>query len=295
MLPSFFLAGAPKAGTSTLDHHLRSHPDVFMSRVKEPHHFSWEDDGWPRWAVKDRTAYEALFAGARPDQPRGESSTWTLYSRGAPARIEAAVPDARFVVLLRDPTDRAYSNWAYNVASDFETIRTFEGALTAEPRRVAEGGPWHHHYVAAGRYAEQVERYLERFGRERVLVLLFEELQADPAAVASEAYGFLGVDPAFRPDVEVVRNRTTVPRFGWVRAFTSGSGSVKRALKWALPAPLAAGLGRRLKEANGKPPPPLAPEVRRRLDEAFRDDVERLAGLLGRDLSSVWLKSTVAA
>ena len=132
MLPTFFLAGAAKAGTTSLHHYLGEHPDIFMSEVKEPHYFSCEDDGWPRWAVRDRSTYEALFDAAMPGQARGESSTWTLYSEGAPKRIAQAIPDARIIALLRNPPDRAFSNWAFNFGLGYDSIDTFEAALDAE-------------------------------------------------------------------------------------------------------------------------------------------------------------------
>ena len=289
MLPTFFLAGVPKAGTSSFHHYLDQHPQVFMSKKKEPHHFSWEDDGWPRWAVKNRAAYEALFEEALPDQQRGESSTWTLYSEGAPGRIAEAVPDARIVVLLRDPTERAYSNWMFNLSSGFESLDTFEVALVAEPGRIAQGSPWHHHYVRAGLYAPQVRRYLEQFGADRVLVHLFEDLKDDALAVTQRTFSFLGVDPAFRPNTETVSNRTTVPRSRWVHAFMSGSGPVKRSLKRVVPADLSARLGRLVKVRNRGALPTISPDTRRRLNDLFRDDVADLSDLLGRDLSSRWL------
>jgi hypothetical protein len=168
MLPTFFLAGVPKAGTTSLHSYLGEHPDVFMSEVKEPHHFSWEDDGWPRWAVCEREAYEALFASAMPGQQRGESSTWTLYSEGASCRIAKAVPCARIIAVLRDPTDRAFSNWAFNFGRGYDPIDTFEAALAAEPERIARGNAWHHHYVRAGFYHDQLVRYLNHFSRDQI-------------------------------------------------------------------------------------------------------------------------------
>ena len=290
MLPTFFLAGVPKAGTSSFHFYLNQHPQVFMSKPKEPHHFSWEDDGWPRWAVKQRAAYEALFNDARPDQERGDSSTWTLYSKGAPGRIAEAIPDARFIVLLRDPKKRAYSNWMFNVSCGFESLKTFEDALAAEPERITQGSPWHHHYVRAGLYAPQVRRYLEQFGPDRVLVHLFEDLKDDTVAVVQKTFGFLGVDPTFRPDVGEVRNRTTMPRSRWINTFMTRRGPLKRSLKRVIPFGLAARLGQRVRIRNQGALPAPSSDTSRRLNDLFREDVSELSDLLGRDLSSRWLK-----
>lgn len=290
MLPTFFLAGAAKAGTTSLHHYLGEHPGIFMSGVKEPHFFSWEDDGWPRWAVRDRDAYEALFADARPGQERGEASTWTLYSEGAPNRIAQDIPDARFIVLLRNPPDRAFSNWAFNFGRGYDAIDTFEEALAAEPDRIAEGSPWHHHYVRAGLYHDQVKRYVDRFGPKRVLVLLFEDLRADVEAVVERAYDFLGVEPSFRPAVETVHNKTYVPRSRWLHTFMWRANPVKSVFKTMIPSGVRARIGRQLRVRNRTAPSKMEGPTRQRLNDVFRDDVARLSELIGRDLSSVWLK-----
>lgn len=288
MLPTFFLAGVPKAGTTSL-YDYNQHPDVFMSRKKEPHHFSFQDDGWPKWAVRDRQAYEELFAEARHDQARGEASTWTLYSEGAPKRIAEAVPDAKFVVVLRHPTDRAYSNWTFNLGSGYETIDTFEAALEAEPGRVARGGgPWHYHYVRAGFYADQLGRYFDVFGRDRVLVIFFDNLKTDTYDVVRRVYGFIGVDPSFRPDIGV-SNRSYLPRSRRLHNLSWSANPLKSALKKILPSGVSAELGRRLKQVNKIDPPKIAPQTQRALDETFQPHIERLSTLLGEDLTTRWL------
>ena len=290
MLPTFFLAGAAKAGTTSLHHYLGEHPAIFMSEVKEPHHFSYEDDGWPSWAVREREAYEALFAAAHPEQQRGESSTWTLYSEGAPRRIAAAIPDARIIILLRAPAKRAFSNWTFNYGLGYDEIDTFEAALAAEPPRIAGGSPWHHHYVKAGMYHDQVKRYLDQFGRDRVLVLLFEDLRADSRAVVRQAFEFLGVDPSFRPNVEAVSNATYVPRSRRLHNFLWRPNSLRNTLKEVLPFGLSARLGKQLRTRNRTAPPKLSQTTRQHLNDLFRDDVAQLSELIERDLSALWLK-----
>ena len=263
-----------------------------MSEVKEPHHFSWEDDGWPRWAVREREAYEALFDGAEPEQQRGESSTWTLYSERAPSRIAQTLPDARFVILLRNPPDRAFSNWAFNFGRGYDSINTFEAALAAESSRVAKKGPWHHHYVRAGLYHDQLVRYINHFSRDQMLVLLFEDLRADAVSVVECVYDFLGVDSSFRPNVVVAHNSTYVPRSRQLHNFLWRSNPVKLALKRALPFGLSTFFGKRLRQRNRKAPPSLSPETRSCLNEIYRIDVAKLSELIGRDLSTVWLKES---
>lgn len=291
MMPTFFVAGVPKAGTSSLYNYLRQHPQIFMSTKKEPHFFSWEDEGWPRWAVTERRAYEDLFAPARPDQERGEASSWTLYSEGAAHRIAHAIADPRFIILLRNPTDRAYSNWAFNYGKGFDTIDSFEAALAAEPERIAGGAPWHHHYVRAGLYYPQLKRYFDCFDRRQLLVLVFEDLKADADRVVRRAYEFLGVEPSFEADTRSAHNATYVPRSRRLHDFSWRSSPVKTALKKCLPRRLSAHVGRRLKAYNKRPPRTINPDTRRRLNRRFREDVSKLSELVGRDFHAAWFNS----
>ena len=274
-----------------MHNYLSQHPDIFLSDVKEPHHFSYEDDGWPNWAVKDRDAYEGLFAAARPGQERGEASTWTLYSQGAPRRISKVIPDARFIALLRNPTARAYSNWLFNLTGGFDPLDTFEAALEAERRRIENGSAWHLHYVAAGMYHDQVKRYIDTFGRDKVLILAFEDLRANALSLVQKTYDFLGVDPTFEADVLGVQNKTFVPRHPWLRSFSRSTGPVKKALKSLLPANASAYLGRRVKDYNRISPPKIDESTRLRLDDVFRDDAQKLSELTGKDFYGLWFSN----
>src|SRR5690348_8390944 len=122
-LPDFLIAGVPKAGTTALHAALTRHPDLFLPRVKEPKFFL--TDGPPPTSggpgdvqtyqehVWRRDRYEALFAPAPPHARTGEATPFYLYDRGAHDRIAKLLPDVRIVVLLRDPVDRAHSNWTH--------------------------------------------------------------------------------------------------------------------------------------------------------------------------------------
>ena len=123
-LPEFFIAGAPKSGTTALHAALATHPQLYLSPVKEPKFFLCAGAPPPRQAgpgdahsarewVWRRAEYEALFNAAAPDMLRGESTPFYLYDLDAQRRIAAVVPDARFIVVVRDPVDRAYSNWMH--------------------------------------------------------------------------------------------------------------------------------------------------------------------------------------
>ncbi len=202
-LPDFFIAGVPKAGTTALYAALVRHPQLFLPAVKEPKFFL-TDGPPPRQGgpgdiqtygehVWRRAEYEALFDPAPPGTRRGEATPFYLYGDGAPERIARLVPDAKLVVLLRDPVDRAHSNWAHLWAAGLEPESDFVAACLAEPRRKAAGWADFWHYIGQGLYGRQLTHLYTLFPREQVLVLRYRDLRDRPAATLDEVCLFLGV------------------------------------------------------------------------------------------------------
>jgi hypothetical protein len=190
-LPDFVIIGAQRAGTTSLYEFLVAHPDVRPAAKKEVHFF----DRPPRRLLHYRAAF--------PIGPRRDSRSWRtgeatpslLYQQSAPTRVAAALPDGRFVVLLRDPVDRAYSHWALEHSRGNELL-DFEGAVAAEPARLAsepetnpKGGLAVLHrrasYVRRGEYADQLLRWFDAVGRDRILVVQSERLYREPAATTA--------------------------------------------------------------------------------------------------------------
>jgi hypothetical protein len=204
-LPDFLVVGAPKAGTTALHAALAAHPELFMSRVKEPRFFLCDDGvppprrGGPGDAqtyqeyVWRRRDYEALFAGRGHGMLAGESSPFYLWDRAAHRRIRAAIPDARLIAVLRDPVERAYSNWAHMWSAGLEPCGDFTEACDREPRRIAAGWAPFWRYLELGRYGEQFRDLLHVFPREQVLILRYRELRDAPAAALTRVCEFLGV------------------------------------------------------------------------------------------------------
>lgn len=290
MLPNFFLAGAPKCGTSSMARWLGEHPQVYFCPGKEPHYFTYEGEKRPHWAVKTLDEYEALFAGAGPQHLAvGEGSTWYLHSATAPQRIAERVPHARIIVSLRNPADRAYSSWLFRVQSGWESIASFEEALDAEERRAAEGAEWDFLYAGAGFYAAQLRRWLRFFPRERIFVGIFDDMVADPRAYMRAIHEFLGVDPSFVPAVEERHNVTRAPGNAALHRMLVRPSRAKEALKAVLPEGVRSRLAS-IREWNMRSPPPMKPDTRARLVERFRDDIRDLESIAQRDLSA-WLAS----
>ena len=222
-LPDFLVLGAQKAGTTALYAYLRWHPGITGPSWKEVSFFDrhwWRGEGW----------YRGQFPLRSGGQIVGEASPSYLFHPLAPERARTLVPDARLIALVRNPVDRAYSQYQHAVALGREPL-SFEDALAAEDERtrgevdrlVADPRAfsrawWDHTYVARGRYAEQLERWLRVFPREQLLVVATEELGAAPGETYAASLGFLGAAPYTLAQYPRVFDRDYAPMAPGTRA-----------------------------------------------------------------------------
>jgi hypothetical protein len=278
-LPTFFIIGTGKAGTTSLHYYLDHHPQIQMSVEKEPHFFAGPENGFPyaMGRVSRLEEYEKLFD--RAVAVRGESSPgYTSYPRrqGVPERIKELVPDAKFIYLVRDPIARTVSHHQHRVAVDGER-RPLAEALSdlSDPYSPC---------ICPSLYASQLDRYLGCFPQERILVIDQAELLADRTSTLREIFSFLSVDSEFRSDrfeEELYKSeerrvypagyagfiqRTVVPRLQWIPA------RVRRSLRDSV-------------ERTFMPRVPevvLGDELRTRLQEHYVGDVQRLRELTGK-------------
>ena len=203
VMPDFLVMGVPKAGTTALHAALVHHPELYLSAIKEPKFFLSEgrppNRGGPGDAqtyqehVWRRADYEALFAPAPPGTLVGEATPFYLYDLDAQARIRRDVPDAKLIVVLRNPIDRAHSNWYHLWAAGLESERGFVAACKAEPARRAEGWADFWHYLGQGRYGEQMAHLYSLFPKEQVLLMRYRDLRDTPAEALDRVCAFLGV------------------------------------------------------------------------------------------------------
>lgn len=297
-LPNFLVIGAAKSGTTSLYRYLGQHPQIFTSAVKEPRFFALEGHpldfrgpGDEQFRLGTRTtleAYRELFEEVDGELAVGEASVLYLHHPGAPEAIARHIPDVKLIAVLRNPVDRAYSGFLFNVRDGYEPLTDFEEALRAEPRRIADGWFYSWHYRDQGFYHRNLLRYFERFDSSQVRVYLHEQLERDPHGMLADIFRFLGVDDGFRPDVRTRHNASGRPRSpGLQRVFTRAH-PVKEAAKSVIPEDWGHRLIARLQTGNlARPPLPSA--TRAGLLEGYRDDIRLLAGLIGRDLSH-WLR-----
>jgi Sulfotransferase domain len=299
-VPDFFIVGHPKSGTSALHRMLREHPQLYMPR-KEPSFFVPELISPAKYpnGIDD---YKALFADAEPGQLVGESTTWYLSSHTAAARIAEAQPQARIVAILREPAGFLRSLHLQFLRSDVETEPDLRSALALERQR-SEGHrlprnstrPQLLGYSEHVRYVEQLRRYRELFGAERMLVLIYEDFRADNEATVRQVLRFLEID-----DTLPVRTIEANPSVGFraprlnehVRSLYLGNGPAAGALKAAVKALSTqrvrhAALGA-LRRRQAESPPALDAELMAELRERFRGEVQALGEYLDRDLIGFW-------
>lgn len=303
--PDFLIVGAPKAGTTALHAALAQHPEVFMTTPKEPKYWLCDDAPPPHWRgpgdrhsqqewIWRRSDYERLFEPAEPEQVRGESTPFYLWHAGAHRRIGEALPHVRLVAVVRDPVDRAYSNWMHLWCDGLEPVGDFTAALALEEERVRAGYAPFWRYRDLGRYGAQLTHLLRHVDRERLLVLRYRELVDDPAGTLDRVCGFLGITEG---------KLTEIPRDNARRYVAPGwrprvLGPVVRAGAWAGQfAPpqvwrrVSPGLTRHLSGPGPVHRPHLTPEQRAALIPLFADDIALLGEVTGDDYGD-WLSPT---
>jgi hypothetical protein len=305
--PDLFIVGAPKSGTTSLYEYLKGHPEVFMSVVKEPCYFSrdlaLDDSGNFLVYGRDETLYYDLFADAGDAKRAGEGSTRYLYSQEAPALIHEAQPKAFVIAMLRNPVDMIHSLHAHKLAAGTEDEPDFEKALAQEADRFAgrripkHSNPKLATYRDRARFSEQLPRWFDTFGRERVHVGILEDMVADPAAEFRKVLDFLEVDPDWQPESFAAYNTAHGARSMLIRRALNG-----RIPQWIVWKGLVRVIGDTRTRAlvrdfrhswfHRKPIQKgrLRPELRRRLEDEFMPDVTRLSEMLGRDLGLLWFK-----
>jgi hypothetical protein len=302
--PDFLVVGAPKAGTTALHAALAQHPEVFVTSPKEPKF--WLCDGAPPpawrgpgdahsqqewiWRPDD---YAELFRSAADGTVRGESTPFYLWSRGAHRRIAESLPDVKLIAVVRDPIDRAYSNWMHLWSDGLEPVADFEEAFARQDARVRDGWAPFWRYRELGLYGEQLDHVRSYVDPQRILVLRYRDIVDDPPAAVDRTCRFLGITPGTIGTIPRDNARSFVQP-GWrsrvlgptVRAGAWAGQFVRPEVWRRAHAPLMA----QLAGPGASHRPHLSAEQRERLLPAFADDVTLLSELTGEDFSD-WLSS----
>ncbi|HEY8179902.1 MAG TPA: sulfotransferase [Candidatus Limnocylindria bacterium] len=292
--PDFFIVGAPKTGTTSLHHYLRQHPQVFMPAVKELNFFGSDRQlrNTPRLTLQE---YLSVFAPAPAGVRIGEASVSYLRSNLAAREIAEFAPGAQAIAMLRDPVEVMHALHTELVFMGSEDLTDFGEALAAEADRregrripAAANNPRAVLYREAVAFSEQLQRYFDVLGRDRVHVIIFDDFKADTAASVRDTFRFLDVADAFQPTLEVV-NPAKVPRLRVVqRLLSSPPGWLRRGVRGVIPRPTRKRIYRRVSRLNAraKARGPMAPELRAELVGELLPEIARLEAMLGRDLSA---------
>jgi Sulfotransferase family len=312
-IPNFFVVGAGKAGTTSIYDYLDQHDQIFMSPLKETNYFSLEmrpenlDESMrPRTdremadlrqyllsdmrekrfggLICDWNDYLLLFKNATDESAIGEVTPHYLWSESAPRLIAAQIPRAKIIISLRNPIDRAFSQYLHMLTAGAtrksfrEQVRVSSSHANA---RISLDWP----FLEFGLYYQQVQRYLSFFPSSQVHISFYEELQHDPALLMSKLFTFLGVNPDCEVDTSRRLNEPRVPRFGALLPMLRKAGIWPYLSKWV---PLS--LRPRLTTLAIRPRESLVMNSRDHayLAEYYREDVERLSSLLDRDCRG-WL------
>jgi len=285
--PDFVIAGHPKSGTSALYAMLDQHPDIFMSPSKEPGFFGSGDIA----SDKAGSRYFALFAGAEPHQLRGEATTEYLRSERAASELASYNPDAKAILILREPASFIWSWHLWQVRHGYHGILDLESALADEGR---PGSPiFYSDYV---RYTEQIQRFQAALSRDQVLVLIYDDFQESNRDTVKDILQFLEVDASIEPE-PIVRNVAEGVRFPAtsqaIRRVISDRGVGARVVHKAIRALTTDGARRVIMAAVdrhvlGTEPPPPDPRLMAALRERFASEVRKVGAYLDRDLCTLW-------
>lgn len=292
-LPNLFIVGAGKAGTFSLYEWLRAHPDIYMSKEKEPTYFGLDlEFRVSRLLFED---YCEMFDDGSDKRYRGEASVRYLMSKTAAQEIHSVAPDSKIIIVLRNPVDVMHARWSQNVYMGVEPISDFALALNTEQERkqgmkIPLSCPVVSdlYYSDWVRYTDQVKRYYDVFGRGNVFVGLFDDLKSEPMIFYKSILEFLKLDMVHIPDFNPVNSNRRV-RSSYLHSVLTGGGGalVKSIFRVFVPRKIRPSIKNIICKAN------VTKAVRKQIDKKLEarinkqvvSDLIALERLIDRDLS----------
>lgn len=291
-LPNFLIIGVQKAGTTSVYNYLRQHPQIYMSPVKETNFLEkdWEELPKSQKAKIDTfEKYCQLFEGVQNEIAIGEASpNYLFHYESSSKRIQRYVPNAKLIAILRNPAERAYSDYLMHIR---DAIGNGERTSLSDQIKFKANKSF---VIRKGFYYTPLKHYFETFGKDKINVYLYDDLCKDSGEFMREMYRFVGVDDTFTPDVSKKAQVAQVPKSNWLNTLLRKQNPIRATiasgLRYILPLEARQNIRSSLIQINSqdKKTAPLSPEERQQLLELYREDILRLQDLLQRDLSS-WL------
>jgi len=293
--PNLYIIGAAKSGTTSLQRYLSKHREVFFCKPKEPRFFSSKfthfphhglgDDIADHFTVQEMGKYIDLFKDVTSEKIIGEASVDYLYYYRAAEEIKKFSPDAKIIILLRNPVDRAFSAYVHLKSAGRESL-SFEEGLKQEKNRMDDNFEFIWFYKDVGKYYQQVKTYLEVFGEENTFIILFDEMKKDIKNIMKKIMLFLNIKPDINLVEPIKYNLSGIPKNKTVdRIFKNRQ--LQNLVKEIFPSQMIRKMGYKILEKNLKKPI-LAEKARLELTDYFAKDIIKLQDLIGRDLSR-WL------
>ena len=286
MKVDFFIVGAPKAGTTSLYKYLNQHQDVVMSSVKEPNYFSNEelesqDLYYASKNITDEKDYHSLFQANGEKKKLGEASVSYLFYPKVSKRIFTYNKDAKMIIILRNPVDRAYSHYKMDFRLGF-VKRDFEDLVLNNNQ---EGSLFYQQYIDLGLYHLQVKSYIDEFGSTNVCVMFYEDLKKDRATFVNNIFSFLNLKSDSNINFNLKYNKSKLPSNNFMRYLYSIS-LVRKTASFLFNERLINFINKNFfRESNQE----IESKVRHKLNQVFLNDIFMLEKLLNKDLSS-WKK-----
>lgn len=297
--PNFLIIGAARSGTTSIYHYLKQHPQIYMSPVKEPRFFAYENEQFDSYylpqgfelhangSVTNREAYYSLFNGVSGEKAIGEASTLYLCSSKACENIHQTIPRAKLIVILRNPAERAYSHFVLNRQWNCESIADFTQAVHDELSQARDQWLMSWRYIERGFYYKRLKQYFDLFHQNQIRVYLYEDLCERPVWLIQDIFRFLTVNDNFIPDMSQRHFQSQTSRIKGVNLMLIQKNALKSFMKLIIPPILRNKISKRVKILNHYRPT-LNANVRKDLIEIYREDIMNLQGLIRRDLSK-WL------
>jgi len=293
-LPTFLIIGVEKAGTTSVDNYLKQHPQVYMSPVKEPNFLErdWEHADLSKIKPKPNRIdtfekYCNLFGDVTEEKAIGEvSPNYLFHYRESIKRILRYVPDAQLIAILRNPAERAHSDYLMHVRDAIGKPTSLSEQLKYKADKS--------YTLLKGLYYQKLQHFYAQFLRDRIKICLHEDLCDQPVEFMQEMYRFIGVDEGFSPDMSEKKQVAQVPKSKLVNQVLRQKNPVRTLVATGLKTILPESARQKLRStlinlnSSDKSQAPLSPATRKQLVEYYREDILKLQDLIDRDLSS-WL------